>query len=246
MPGGIKPSIKLKPGQVVTIEAFDNTKIKNDLKIPIIYEDDDCVVINKLSGILSHAKGALNEEETVASWLAPKLAGLDGNRAGIVHRLDRNTSGVMICAKNKTSMTWLQKQFSSRKVKKVYRAVVAGRPEHDEAIIDMPIERNPNRPSTFRVGTNGKPSISGYKVLMASQHFSLLELKPQTGRTNQLRVHLKAINHPILGDSIYGGPPADRLFLHALSLELTLPSRERRVFEAKQPTEFNNVIKNDE
>jgi 23S rRNA pseudouridine1911/1915/1917 synthase len=244
-PGEVKPSLKLKKGKVVTIDTSGLEKVPPKLKMSIIYEDKDCVVIDKPAGILSHAKGSVIEEATVASWLEPKLDGLSGNRAGIVHRLDRNTSGVMICAKNQQSLVWLQKQFSARKVKKIYRAVIIGRPEHDEAVIDMPIERNPKKPSTFRVGVNGKKAISEYKILKKSEHFSLVELKPQTGRTNQLRVHLKAINHPVLGDSVYGGPPADRLFLHALSLEITLPNRQRRVFEAKLPPAFNNVIKND-
>jgi 23S rRNA pseudouridine1911/1915/1917 synthase len=220
-------------------------KKQTALKVPVIYEDADCVVINKPAGILSHAKGVVSDEPTVASWLEPKLEGLEGNRAGIVHRLDRHTSGVMICAKNPKSLAWLQKQFSGRKVKKIYRAVVIGLPEHEHAVIDMPIERNPNKPSTFRVGVNGKSAQSEYQIIKSSKHFSLVEVRPQTGRTNQLRVHFKAINHPILGDSIYGGPPADRVFLHAMSLELTLPNKQRKIFEAKQPNDFNIVLKND-
>src|SRR5579884_2416881 len=197
------------------------------IELPVIYEDRSCVVINKPAGLLSHSKGAFNPEATVATWLAGRIPGLDGERAGIVHRLDRATSGVMICAKTPEALGWLQKQFSQRKTKKKYIAVVSGVPKQAQAIIDMPIERNPRRPQTFRVGSNGKPANTAYKVLQSNSRFSLVELRPVTGRTHQLRVHLSYLGHPILGDILYGGQPADRLYLHASALELTLPNKQR-------------------
>lgn len=211
------------------------------IELPVIYEDDNCVVINKPVGVLSHSKGNFNSEATVASWLAPKTSGMDGERAGIVHRLDRATSGVMICAKTASAHKWLQKQFSTRKVNKTYLALVAGELATPEAIIDMPIERNPKAPATFRVGAGGKPAQTHYKVLKASDKFSLLELKPTTGRTHQLRVHLKQIGHPIIGDTLYGGASASRLMLHASQLEITLPSGERKVFKSQTPPEFSKL-----
>jgi 23S rRNA pseudouridine1911/1915/1917 synthase len=168
---------------------------------------------------------------------------LSGNRAGIVHRLDRATSGVMICAKTETALKQLQKQFSERKTKKTYIAIIAGRLANPEAIIDMPIERNPKQPQTFRVGRQGKPAITQYKTLKVSDNYSLVELKPTTGRTHQLRVHLKHLGHPIVGDNLYGGMPADRLYLHALSLEITLPNRQRVTLKAPLPNAFSRVIK---
>jgi tRNA pseudouridine32 synthase/23S rRNA pseudouridine746 synthase len=107
----------------------------------------------------------------------------------------------------------------------------------------MPIERNPKKPQTFRVGSNGKPALTAYKVLSTNQQLSSVELKPTTGRTHQLRVHLKQLGHPILGDSFYGGAPADRLYLHAASLEITLPNRQRKIFDVKPPVEFSQVLK---
>jgi RluA family pseudouridine synthase len=187
---------------------------------------------------LTHSKGAFNPEPTVASWLGSRLSGMNGERAGIVHRLDRATSGVMICAKTPEALSWLQKQFSMRKVKKTYVAVVEGDLALPEAIIDMPIERNPKKPQTFRVGSNGKPAVTAYKVLQTSTGRSLIELRPTTGRTHQLRVHLAHIKHPVVGDTFYRGVNADRLLLHALSLEITLPNRQRKIFTAPLPAEF--------
>lgn len=213
-----------------------------EIDLPVLYEDRSCVVINKPLGVLSHSKGAFNPEATVATWLAGRIQGMSGERAGIVHRLDRATSGVMICAKTSKALSWLQKQFSERNVKKTYIAIVEGAPPKEQAVIDMPIERNPKKPQTFRVGANGKPSTTAYRIIRENKKYSLLELQPATGRTHQLRVHLSQIGHPILGDVLYGGDPADRLFLHAYKLEITLPSRERKVFEAPVPEVFEGVM----
>jgi 23S rRNA-/tRNA-specific pseudouridylate synthase len=149
----------------------------------------------------------------------------------------------MICAKNPVASLWLQKQFSQRKVKKNYIAIVKGTPDPAEAIIDMPIERNPKAPATFRVGTSGKPAVTHYKIIKRSDPYSQLELTPQTGRTHQLRVHLNQLGLPIVGDSFYGGEPADRLYLHAFQLEITLPDRSRRVFTADLPKAFSSKMK---
>lgn len=213
------------------------------LDIEVLYEDDDCVVINKPVGLLTHSKGAFNPEATVATWLATKITDMDGDRAGIVHRLDRATSGVMIAAKNPVSLSWLQKQFAQRRTKKSYAAVAQGVFKQDEAVIDMPIERNPKKPQTFRVGSNGKPSVTVYKVVSTNNELSLVDLKPTTGRTHQLRVHLEQLGHPIVGDVIYGGRQADRLYLHAESLELTLPSKERKTFTVPVPKAFKEMVK---
>jgi 23S rRNA pseudouridine1911/1915/1917 synthase len=235
-----KSGYKIKGQDEIEIDYDQNEPIldPSDLKIPILYEDDDCVVIDKPVGVLSHSKGALNRENTVASWLEVKWQSQPGDRSGIVHRLVRMTSGVMICAKITLAQSWLQKQFSQRKAKKTYLALVEGLPSPEEAIIDMPIERNPKKPQTFRVGSNGKQATTTYKVISRHENFSLLELKPTTGRTHQLRVHLSKLGYPIIGDTIYGGLPADRLYLHALSLEITLPNRQRQLFESSVPAEF--------
>jgi 23S rRNA pseudouridine1911/1915/1917 synthase len=239
-----KSGFKIRVKDKVEIDLSDlDPKNKPEIDLEVIYEDDTCVVINKPAGVLVHSKGSFNQEATVATWLDPRTKDLNSNRGGIVHRLDRLTSGVMICAKDIDSMHWLQKQFSLRKVKKTYIAIVAGQVEPPEAIIDIPIDRNPKKPQTFRANSNGKSAVTGYKVLSSNSKYSLIELKPTTGRTHQLRVHLNHIGHPIIGDPLYNGEAAERMYLHALELELTLPSHERKVFSTKLPKEFNIKMK---
>jgi len=237
-----KTGFKLREGDEVVVD-YDVLQLAEvpEIDLPVLYEDDDCVVIYKPVGVLSHSKGAFNPEATVATWLRSRLKdGLSGERGGIVHRLDRATSGVMICAKHPEALSWLQKQFAQRKAKKTYAAVIAGELEPSEAVIDMPIERNPKAPATFRVGVQGKHAITAYRTVTVGEHYSLVELKPETGRTHQLRVHLSHFHHPIVGDMLYGGEPAERLFLHAEILELTiLAGHERKVFTAPVPEEFN-------
>jgi RluA family pseudouridine synthase len=148
----------------------------------------------------------------------------------------------MICAKNTEALSWLQKQFAQRRTKKTYLAVVKGGMNPEAAIIDMPIERNPKAPATFRVGEQGKPAKTTYRTLVSGKTHSLVELKPETGRTHQLRVHLAHQGHPIVGDTFYGGQSADRLYLHAAELELTiLAGHERKVFRAAVPPEFQEL-----
>lgn len=238
----VKAGYKVKTADVVRVD-YDESELDviPNIDLPVLYEDDDCVVINKPAGVLTHTQGMFNPEPTVATFLRNKVAAdmESGNRAGVVHRLDRATSGVIIGAKNAKALSALQKQFAQRKTKKTYMAIVEGHLREKEAIIDMPIERNPKAPATFRVGPNGKPAVTHYRVIAESKTASLVELKPETGRTHQLRVHLQQVGHPIIGDPLYGkGEYGDRLYLHALSLELTLPSRERRVFTAPLPEEF--------
>jgi 23S rRNA pseudouridine1911/1915/1917 synthase len=243
----VRPAYKVRPGDSVQV---DETYLKTEpeaIELPIIYEDSDVLVLNKPAGLLTHSKGALNLEPTVASFIKPKLTDkeLGGNRAGIVHRLDRPTSGVIITAKSSESQNWLQKQFSQKKVKKTYISIIEGTPKEMAAIIDTPIARNPKRPQTFTVSSLGKPAATEYKVLKEFQrnnkHFSEIELKPTTGRTHQLRVHLSYIGNPIVGDRVYGHG-GDYMYLHAKELEITLPNRKRQVFRASIPPQFKEFI----
>lgn len=212
-------------------------------ELPILYEDDDVMVVNKPSGLLTHAKGGLSTESTVAEIVHPKTSfASDTDRPGIVHRLDRDTSGVLIIAKTAEAAAHLQRQFAQRTTKKTYLAVTDGVPKLTAAKIDLPIGRNPSAPSTFRIDPNGKPAQTTYRVLMATDNQALIELKPTTGRTHQLRVHLAYLNTPILGDRVYGKPNASRLMLHAHKLEITLPSGERKTFKAAVPEEFQQLF----
>jgi 23S rRNA pseudouridine1911/1915/1917 synthase len=243
-----KPSAKLREGDIISVDGNALFKESESLELPVLYEDEDVAVINKSAGILTHSKGSINYEATVASFLKPKITDkkLTGNRAGIVHRLDRGTSGVIIGVKNSEALNRLQKQFAQRKTKKIYYAIVEGWPIPAEALIDAPIARNPKRPQTFMVAQSGKSAQTQYKTVQEfeknGQKYSLLELKPITGRTNQLRVHLAYIKHPIVGDFMYG-KPGEHMYLHANSLEITLPKGVRKTFVAPLPQEFNDFIK---
>jgi len=250
---GSKGGTKVKPHDVVFVDFDPDAVVIPEIELPILYEDDECVVIVKPLGLLTHSKGAFNPEASVATWLHNRIKDenlLDqdknslNNRAGIVHRLDRATSGVMICAKTPKALSWLQKQFATRNVHKTYMAVVSGHMNPEEAIVDMPIERNPKAPATFRVGQQGKDSVTHYRTVKTNKKHSMLELKPTTGRTHQLRVHLNYLGHPIVGDTMYGGEKANRLFLHARELELTMPgTHDRMTFTAPLPPEFEEYVK---
>ena len=221
-------------------------KEQTDVDLPILYEDDDVIVVNKPSGLLTHAKGGLSDEPTVAEIIRPKTSfAADTDRPGIVHRLDRDTSGLLIIAKNPESAAHLQRQFAERTAKKTYIAITDGKPKLNAAKIDLPIGRNPSAPSTFRIDPNGKLAQTTYHVLTENDTQSLVELKPTTGRTHQLRVHLAHLNAPILGDRVYGKSSDCRMMLHAQKLEITLPSGERKVFEAATPDEFKKFFPED-
>lgn len=211
--------------------------------LPVVYEDDHVVVINKPAGVLTHAKGSMTEEFSVAEFMRLHMNEPDDtNRPGIVHRLDRATTGVMICAKDSATKRLLQKQFQDRKAHKTYLAVVQGVPKHPQATIDLPIERNPKKPSSFRVGARGKAAVTTYRTVAQDGRRSVLELKPQTGRTHQLRVHLAYIGCPIVGDTVYGRSKADRMLLHAHGLEITIPTSQRKTFIAPPPDDMKKVM----
>jgi 23S rRNA pseudouridine1911/1915/1917 synthase len=235
----LSPKLAITDADNIAIDMPDATDYSEHV-LPIVYIDDNVIVVNKPIGILTHAKGALNEEFTVGEFFRRYCSyNADTNRPGIVHRLDRDTSGIMIGARNEATATMLQKQFADRKTKKTYIAITVGAPKNDAARIDLPIGRNPSAPSTFRVDAKGKSAITDYKVLQTKGELAMIELRPYTGRTHQLRVHMKYMNTPILGDRVYG-KEADRLYLHAKQLEITIPTSDRRTFEAPLPLEFTH------
>lgn len=241
----IQPGHKLRPGTSFEYDLGPLQAVPDVIPLPILFEDENVVVVNKPAGIISHARGRFWQEASVASFIRDRISGMDGERGGIVHRLDRATSGVMICAKNEATLKYLQKQFSDRHVQKTYIAVVAGTPEHAEAIIDAPIGRDPKTPKMFKVDENGKVAQTAYKILRSNERHSVLELQPKTGRTHQLRVHLQYIGHPIVGDELYSKEPYTRLLLHAHKLEIILPGDKKTLFEAPIPDEFNELVENE-
>lgn len=233
----MSPKHEVTESNQITTSIPDATDFSHH-DLPIVYIDDNVIVVNKPVGILTHSKGALNDEFTVADFFRRYTTwGLETNRPGIVHRLDRDTSGLIIGARNTETAHLLQKQFADRKTKKTYIAVLDGHMKQSAAKIDLPIGRNPSAPSTFRVDANGKAAVTDYLVIDVNDGKTLVELRPMTGRTHQLRVHMAYLNAPIHGDRVYG-KAADRLYLHAFRLEVTIPKGDRRVFEAPVPPEF--------
>lgn len=230
---------------VVEVSIPDTPTFESEV-LPILYEDDDVVVINKPAGVLTHPKGRIIEEFSVAAFMKGRSQfNNDDERPGIVHRLDRDTSGVMIAAKHPEALSFLAKQFSDRKAKKIYLAVVEGHLEPIEAQIDAPIARHPKAPSTFRVHPEGKSAQTTYRVIAEKNGLSFVELRPRTGRTHQLRVHMAYMNTPIKGDRVYG-KESNRLYLHAYSLEITLPNRQRMTFHAQPPEEIMKLFPDEE
>ena len=254
----LKPGDKIRAGETMEYDLGPLQAKPEVIDLPVMYEDANVIVVNKPTGIISHARGRFWQEASVASFIrdkviraqkdpakpaAPQASNIKPqtsppDRAGIVHRLDRATSGVMICARNESALKFLQKQFHDRKVEKTYVAVISGAPEHEEAIIDAPIGRNLKTPKMFRVTADGKPAQTRYRVTNQTKEFTTLELRPKTGRTHQLRVHLKHIGLPIVGDELYGGKKAGRLMLHAHELTITLPDGTQKTFTAPLPDEF--------
>lgn len=241
--GEVELSLKrdVLPTENIAINIPDASDFTSE-ELPIVYIDDNVIVINKPIGVLTHSKGAMNDEFSVATFFARYCDyNKDTNRPGIVHRLDRDTSGIMIGARNEQTATLLQKQFADRKTKKTYIAVTDGAPKQDEAKIDLPIARNPSAPSTFRVDAKGKVATTTYKVIAKNDTNALIRLQPRTGRTHQLRVHMAYLGTPIKGDRVYG-KESDRLYLHAKELEITIPQSDRRTFTAPVPASFTALF----
>lgn len=207
-----KPSYKVKLGDKVEVEVKDEEEkaIKpQNIVLDIVWEDENMLVVNKSSGMLTHPT-ELEVEDTLVNALLYKygenLSDINGYfRRGIVHRLDRNTSGLLMVAKNNETHEFLANQIKERLIVKKYLAMVKGVFGQDEGIIDFPIGRNPNQPHKMAVVEDGKPSLTGYKVLKRFSDCTYLELDLKTGRTHQIRVHLSYLKHPILNDSLYGG-----------------------------------------
>jgi len=243
--GKVVDSVKAKISSTDEVEVRQEQATFEKPPIDILYEDEHVLVMNKQAGLLTHAKGVIIDEYTAADVMDGKTSyKSDTNRPGVVHRLDRATSGVLLLVKTEEAAKKIQKQFSDRTVKKKYIAIVQGEPAQPKALIDLPIGRNPTMPSTFKVDINGKPAQTTYEVIRSNGNKSLVELRPKTGRTHQLRVHMQYIGCPIIGDRVYGTGAEDRMYLHAASLELTLPGGKRIVFEAPVPDSFD--IKMDE
>lgn len=242
-----KPNHKVRAYDKVKIQikAKEPTDIKSeDIPLKIIYEDADIAIIDKQEGLVVHPAPG-NYEHTLVNALVchmDKLSDVNKDRPGVVHRLDKDTSGLIVVAKNNAAHLHLSRQFSQHSIKRKYVALVSGRVEFDENVIEMPIGRHPRDRKNMAVGfgKSTKYAKTFYRTLKRAKEFSLLELEPFTGRTHQLRVHLAFLGHPILGDVKYGKKNTfGRLALHAKSIGFIHPRTGRFVeFFSEIPREF--------
>jgi len=262
----VKPSFILKGEEKILLEIsdfLDSTKksflIKPQSIFPepkILYEDKDLLVINKPAGIIVHPTFNNVDNPSIASWFLQKYSfvsnvGEDQLRPGIVHRLDRETSGALILAKNNFTFNYFKNLFKERKVKKEYIALVKGEIRKQEGIINLPLTRSKKSPIKRKVvikKNKGKNALTKYKVLKLYNGYTLLEIFPQTGRTHQIRVHLASIGFPVVGDKIYGKAEKtnklnlSRHFLHAKTISFVSPSGESIKIRATLPEDLKKIL----
>lgn len=238
-----KASFKLETGSVITYELptqEETQLLRQPIEIDVIYVDENVIVVNKPAGMVVHP-GAGNAQNTLVNAILhrwPEIIRVgEAERPGIVHRLDKDTSGVLILARNETAYSWLVRQFKSRKTKKTYLALVDGEPPSPTGRIETAIGRDEKIRQRMAVvyGDKGKKAITEYYTLESYRDHTLLEVQPLTGRTHQIRVHLAFVGCPVTGDKIYGRRKKSlelpRFFLHAHKLSIKLPGEE-------EPTEF--------
>lgn len=249
-----KPAYLVEAGQrieVVLPEEPETAILPESLPLDIIYEDDALLVVNKRAGMVVHPALGHTSGTLVNALLAhcPQVANVGGiERAGIVHRLDRGTSGLLVVAKDEATRDALQRQFKRRRVRKVYLTLVEGRIEPREGIIELPVGRDRMERKKMAVVRTGRDARTTYRVVEYFRDHALVEVRPQTGRTHQIRVHMAWIGYPIVGDSVYGTHRQrllqGRHFLHAAKLSFVHPgSGEEVTFEAPLPVQLEGVLK---
>ena len=249
----VRASRLLREGEAIEVEPANLAPLKaqaEELPLTILYEDEDVVVVDKPAGMVVHA-GAGHHDGTLVNALlhhfGTTLSSISGDlRPGIVHRLDRETSGVIAVARTDAAHQSLAAQFQSREVEKIYLAIVHGVPKQRQGRITDPITRDPIRRvrMTSRLGT-GRAALTEYRVLEVLGRYSFLEVRIGTGRTHQIRVHLSSLRHPIVGDHLYGAArgDSDRFFLHAHRLSFQSPSTGKRItVESAPPKDLADLL----
>lgn len=250
-----KTGLRLEAGMSVTIsipEAVPSGLIPENIPLDIIFENKDLAVINKPAGMVVHPAAGHATGTLVQAALAaiPDLQGINGEeRPGIVHRLDKATSGLIVLAKNEQAHRWLQDQFRLRKVKKVYLALVDGRPPTPVGRVEAEIARDPSHRKQMAVVSNGRgrPATTEYSTLEEFDKYTLIEAHPLTGRTHQIRLHMAFLGCPIVGDTVYGKKRStielNRHFLHAAQLSFRFPGeKEMHTFNAPLPPELEEIL----
>ena len=244
-----KPSLKLNIGDEADLTLPPPTSLApEDIPLRIIYEDSHLLVIDKPPGLTVHPAPG-NPDHTLVNAIlyhCPHLPDVNGSlRPGIVHRLDKDTSGLMVVAKTTAAQLSLSHQFKSRKVMKGYLVLVHGQPPFKQDLIEAPIGRHPYRRQRMAIVAGGKEARTLYRMVEQIGEYTLLEVTTETGRTHQIRVHLSAIGHPVVGDAIYGirSPHLQRQFVHAHRLGFALPdSREFVEFKSELPADLAEAL----
>jgi len=248
----VKASLKLDTGDKVAVSIPPETPLPLEpepIPLNILYEDADLMVLDKPAGLTVHPAPGHPGHTLVNAVLnyLPELANdEDSLRPGIVHRLDKDTSGLILVAKNRIAQAGLSEQFSSRSVAKSYLALVKGRLTPEIGSIEAAVGRDPHHRQRMAVVTRGREARTGYRVIRYLGNYSLLEITPETGRTHQIRVHLAAIGYPVVGDATYGvkSPHLSRQFLHASRLGFRLPSTGKYVeFESSLPPDLEQALR---
>jgi len=259
-----KPSQRVETGQRVTIEVPDpapSAIVSQDLPLSVLHEDEDIVVIDKPPGLVVHPAAGHADRTLVNALLfhVRDLSGVGGElRPGIVHRLDKDTSGVMVIAKHDEAHRKLTANWNTDRVQKEYVALVYGTPSHERGTVDAPIGRDPRDRKKMAVVANGRRAVTDYEVAERLRHASVLRCRLRTGRTHQIRVHIKHLGHPIVGDPLYSGPQwrgiadkrvqkvlssLDRQMLHAAKITFEHPRTGAVVsLEAPVPADFRAVL----
>jgi len=245
-----KSSLVLRGGEAIDVDPGELPPLSaapEDLPVDILYEDDAVIAVNKPAGLVVHA-GAGAHSGTLVNRLVHRFAALSkvaGDlRPGIVHRLDRGTSGVLLVARNDAAHRALAAQFAGRTVEKLYLALVQGRVRAGQGRIEKPVARDPVRRTrmTARL-SEGRSALTEFRVLERLEKFTYLEIRIGTGRTHQIRVHLASLGHPVAGDTLYGAAAAARVFLHARRIGFVSPaSGERVTVEAPLPDELQQWL----
>ncbi|MCS7178749.1 MAG: RluA family pseudouridine synthase [Anaerolineae bacterium] len=247
----VRPAHRLTLGDRVAITFPEEPTVRPEaLPLTIVYEDDYLLVVDKPAGMVVHPAARLVSGTLVNALLAhcPQLASVGGpDRAGIVHRLDRETSGLIVVAKHPEIHAALQRQFQRRRVRKTYVALVEGQVHPREGIIDVPIGRDPRDRTRMMASRTGRPAITQYRGVEFFPHYTLLEVRPHTGRTHQIRVHLAWLGYPVVGDRVYGRRHQpllpDRHFLHARDLAFTHPVTGKPLsLSAPLPPELTAIL----
>lgn len=227
------------PSQLVGDQKIEFNPIevkKEPQNFQILYQDGDILAIDKPAGVLSHARPDQDSEWTVEDFVRQYSQIKTG--PVLAHRLDRLTSGVILAAKNTTALADLQRQFKRRSIQKTYLAIVEGKLPHQEAIIDLPLARSAKSSQKFQVDARGKTAQTEYQVLQAKNHRMLVQIKPLTGRTHQIRVHLAHLGAPIVGDSLYGGAGGSRMMLHSSQIVFSDLQGQLITVDCPAPSEF--------